>query len=72
MSAKTNSSQPAFRSLCDSAGQRRLTEPYADGSIRYRNEANHLCLLSPDDDHGRVSLYKCEDITTERRNLVNP
>jgi hypothetical protein len=54
------------------AGQRWLAESYADGSIRYRNEANHLCLLSPDADHGRAKLYRCEDIPAERWNVVNP
>ncbi len=54
------------------AGQRWLAEAYPDGSIRYRNEANHLCLLAPDADRGRVSLYKCQDIPAERWNVVNP
>ncbi|MFI6056052.1 hypothetical protein ACIBCO_39030 [Streptomyces violascens] len=54
------------------AGQRWLAEAYADGSVRYRNEANHLCLLSPDGDRGTVTLYKCQDIPAERWNVVNP
>lgn len=54
------------------AGQRWLAEAYADGTVRYRNEANHLCLLAPDADHGTVSLYKCEDIPAERWNAVTP
>ncbi|MEU1631077.1 endonuclease/exonuclease/phosphatase family protein [Streptomyces sp. NPDC020096] len=54
------------------AGQRWLAEAYPDGTIRYRNEANHLCLLAPDADHGNVSLYKCQDIPAERWNVVNP
>ncbi|MFD7169793.1 ricin-type beta-trefoil lectin domain protein [Streptomyces violascens] len=54
------------------AGQRWLAEAYPDGSIRYRNEANHLCLLSPDADHGIVNLYKCQDIPAERWNTVSP
>ncbi|GAA1925428.1 hypothetical protein GCM10009753_68490 [Streptantibioticus ferralitis] len=54
------------------AGQRWLAESYADGTIRYRNEANHLCLQAPDADHGNVSLYKCEDIPAERWSVVNP
>ncbi|MEV6046889.1 MULTISPECIES: hypothetical protein [Streptomyces] len=37
-----------------------------------RNEANHLCLLSPDGDHGRATLYTCEDIPAERWNIVTP
>jgi Endonuclease/Exonuclease/phosphatase family len=56
----------------DGAGQRWLAESYPDGSIRYRNEANHLCLLAPDADHGGVSLSKCDDIPAERWNVVNP
>ncbi|CAM5551739.1 hypothetical protein SRIMM317S_03076 [Streptomyces rimosus subsp. rimosus] len=47
-------------------------EAYPDGSIRYRNEANHLCLLAPDANHGRVNLYKCQDIPAERWNTVSP
>ncbi|HET6355952.1 hypothetical protein [Streptomyces sp.] len=31
----------------DGAGQRWLSETYADGTVRYRNEANHLCLTAP-------------------------
>lgn len=54
------------------AGQRWLAESYADGTIRFRNEANHLCLLAPDADHGNVSLYECQDIPAERWNVVNP
>ncbi|MCC2275795.1 hypothetical protein LKL35_10240 [Streptomyces sp. ET3-23] len=54
------------------AGQRWLAEAYPDGSIRYRNEANHLCLLAPDADHGVVNLYKCQDIPAERWNVVSP
>ncbi|GHB78292.1 hypothetical protein GCM10010331_77490 [Streptomyces xanthochromogenes] len=37
-----------------------------------RNEANHLCLLSPDGDHGKATLYTCEDIPAERWNIVTP
>ncbi|MFF4529066.1 endonuclease/exonuclease/phosphatase family protein [Streptomyces sp. NPDC001407] len=54
------------------AGQRWLAEAYPNGSVRYRNEANHLCLLAPDGDHGWVSLYKCQDIPAERWNVVKP
>ncbi|MFF7730825.1 ricin-type beta-trefoil lectin domain protein [Streptomyces sp. NPDC008001] len=54
------------------AGQRWLAESYADGTIRYRNEANHLCLRAPDADHGKAELYKCQDIPAERWNVVNP
>ncbi|MEU7259629.1 hypothetical protein AB0B21_28015 [Streptomyces rimosus] len=54
------------------AGQRWLAEAYPDGSIRYRNEANHLCLLAPDANHGRVNLYKRQDIPAERWNTVSP
>ncbi|WP_188273268.1 hypothetical protein [Streptomyces sp. CBMA152] len=49
-----------------------VAEAYADGTVRYRNEANHLCLLAPDADHGVVTLYKCEDIPAERWSVVNP
>ncbi|MFB7633592.1 endonuclease/exonuclease/phosphatase family protein [Streptomyces sp. NPDC056149] len=56
----------------DGAGQRWLTETYADGTIRYRNEATHLCLLAPDANHGNVSLYTCDDIPAERWNVVQP
>lgn len=54
------------------AGQRWLAEAYPDGTIRYRNEANHLCLLAPDADHGAVHLYKCQDIPAERWKVVSP
>ncbi|MFH9230063.1 hypothetical protein [Streptomyces lydicus] len=43
----------------DAAGQRWLAETYADGTVRYRNEATHLCLLAPDADHGSVRLAPC-------------
>ncbi|WP_207400841.1 hypothetical protein [Actinomadura roseirufa] len=54
------------------AGQRWLAESYADGTIRYRNEANHLCLLAPDGDTGDVTLYECQDIPAERWSVVTP
>jgi endonuclease/exonuclease/phosphatase family metal-dependent hydrolase len=56
----------------EGAGQRWLAESYADGSIRFRNEANHLCLLGPNGDSGKVTLYKCTDIAAVRWNVVNP
>lgn len=54
------------------AGQRWLAESYRDGSIRFRNEANHLCLTAPDADHGTVSLYKCGSVPIERWNVQKP
>ncbi|GAA2683190.1 hypothetical protein GCM10009864_65120 [Streptomyces lunalinharesii] len=56
----------------DAAGQRWLAESYADGTVRYRNEANHLCLLAPDADRGTVRLAPCNDILAERWSVVNP
>ncbi|QKV97339.1 ricin-type beta-trefoil lectin domain protein [Streptomyces sp. NA02950] len=56
----------------DGAGQRWLAESYPNGTIRFRNEANHLCLLAPDANQGKVSLYKCEDIPAERWSVVKP
>lgn len=56
----------------DGAGQRWLAESYADGTIRFRNEANHLCLISPDRQNGQVTLYRCQDIPAERWSIVNP
>ncbi|WP_199272623.1 hypothetical protein [Streptomyces broussonetiae] len=56
----------------DAAGQRWLAETYADGTIRYRNEAKHLCLLAPDADHGSVGLAPCNGILAERWSVVNP
>ncbi|MFG2793820.1 ricin-type beta-trefoil lectin domain protein [Streptomyces sp. NPDC048419] len=73
-----NSQTDAMLRTCDDArgvdatGQRWLTETYADGTIRYRNEANHLCLLAPDADHGNVSLAPCNDNLAERWSAVNP
>ncbi|MCZ1020585.1 RICIN domain-containing protein [Streptomyces noursei] len=54
------------------AGQRWLAESYVDGTVRYRNEANHLCLLAPDANEGKVRLYQCEDIPAERWSVVHP
>ncbi|WP_257980874.1 ricin-type beta-trefoil lectin domain protein [Streptomyces sp. CB02959] len=56
----------------DGAGQRWLAETYADGTIRYRNEANHLCLLAPDADRGSVRLAPCNDILAQRWSVVDP
>ncbi|OAP20397.1 Cytolethal distending toxin subunit B precursor [Amycolatopsis sp. M39] len=56
----------------DAAGQRWLAEPYVDGSIRLRNEANHLCLLGPDGESGQVRATSCNNIPAERWNIVNP
>jgi hypothetical protein len=68
----------AMNELCDRLGdvdgaaQRWLAESYPDGTIRFRNEATHLCLMAPDADHGQVTLYECQDIPAERWNVVNP
>ncbi|MFJ7966637.1 endonuclease/exonuclease/phosphatase family protein [Streptomyces sp. NPDC096324] len=56
----------------DAAGQRWLAETYADGTVRYRNEATHLCLLAPDADRGIVILASCNDIAAERWKTVKP
>ncbi|MFG2147227.1 endonuclease/exonuclease/phosphatase family protein [Streptomyces sp. NPDC048696] len=56
----------------DAAGQRWLAETYADGTVRYRNEATHLCLLAPDADRGTVRLASCNDILAERWKVVKP
>ncbi|MGP9022962.1 hypothetical protein ACT1U9_31730 [Streptomyces sp. BR1] len=56
----------------DAAGQRWLAETYADGTVRYRNEANHLCLLGPSGVSGNVRLASCNDIEAERWSVVNP
>lgn len=56
----------------DGAGQRWLAENYADGTVRYRNEANHLCLLAPDADSGNVRLARYNDIPAERWRVVDP
>ncbi|WP_245699586.1 hypothetical protein [Streptomyces roseifaciens] len=56
----------------DGAGQRWQAENYADGTVRYRNEANHLCLLGPDADRGNVRIATCNDIPAERWRVVNP
>ncbi|WP_405785529.1 hypothetical protein OG512_46905 [Streptomyces sp. NBC_01378] len=54
----------------DAAGQRWLAETYVDGTVRYRNEANHLCLLAPSADNGNVRLAAC--IPSERWSVVDP
>ncbi|AZM51267.1 hypothetical protein DMA15_00605 [Streptomyces sp. WAC 01529] len=41
----------------DGTGRRWLAETYVDGSIRLRNEANHLCLVAP--------LRETEDVTVD-------
>ncbi|MBQ0867332.1 hypothetical protein KBY17_27100 [Streptomyces sp. RK75] len=56
----------------DAAGQRWLAEAYPDGTIRYRNEANHLCLAGPDGKSGNVTLYECEDAPIQRWKVVEP
>ncbi|MFB9931849.1 endonuclease/exonuclease/phosphatase family protein [Amycolatopsis halotolerans] len=69
---------PALLRACDddrgvdAAGQRWIAETYADGTTRYRNEANHLCLLGPDGTSGDVRLASCNDIPAERWKTVNP
>jgi endonuclease/exonuclease/phosphatase family metal-dependent hydrolase len=71
---QTDAALRVCREAANDAGQTKtwLAESYADGSIRFRNEANHLCLLSPDGDHGDVTLHTCQDIPAERWNVVNP
>ncbi|MFK8843668.1 RICIN domain-containing protein [Streptomyces sp. Ac-502] len=54
------------------AGQRWLAESFPDGSIRFRNEANNLCLQSPDAERGGISLYECRDYPAQRWSVVNP
>ncbi|MET7566973.1 hypothetical protein ABZT04_00485 [Streptomyces sp. NPDC005492] len=54
------------------AGQRWLVEMYKDGSLRFRNEANHLCLQSPDADNGNVAVAPCEDYPAQRWNVTTP
>ncbi|MER5729843.1 hypothetical protein ABT084_16140 [Streptomyces sp. NPDC002138] len=56
----------------DAAGQRWLAETYAGGTVRYRNEANHLCLLAPPAVTGYATLVACNDIPSERWSVVNP
>ncbi|MEV5937523.1 ricin-type beta-trefoil lectin domain protein [Streptomyces sp. NPDC051994] len=74
----TKSETDALLRTCDDArgadgsGQRWLAENYADGTVRYRNEANHLCLTAPDAYQGNVKLYSCNDIRAERWSVVNP
>ncbi len=41
----------------DGTGRRWLVETYVDGSVRLRNEANHLCLVAP--------LRETEDVTVD-------
>ncbi|MEW1658866.1 endonuclease/exonuclease/phosphatase family protein [Streptomyces sp. NPDC093707] len=73
----TDQTEPVLRT-CDAArgvggaGQRWLAETYADGTIRYRNEATHLCLMGPNGDQGKVLLATCNDIQPERWKVVNP
>lgn len=69
---------PAVLQTCDDdrgvagAGQRWLAETYPDGAVRFRNEANHLCLLGPDGDRGNAELSPCSSIPAQRWNLVRP
>jgi hypothetical protein len=54
------------------AGMRWLAETYPDGTIRFRNQVTHLCLLAPDGVSGPVRLEKCEDTPAQRWSVVNP
>ncbi|PJN36681.1 hypothetical protein CG747_32700 [Streptomyces sp. CB02959] len=56
----------------DAERQTWLAETYTDGTVRYRNEATHLCLLAPDADRGIVRLASCDDIAAERWKVVKP
>ncbi|MEU2873829.1 hypothetical protein ABZ769_32280 [Streptomyces olivoreticuli] len=49
----------------DAAGRRWLAESYADGTMRLRNEASHLCLPAPDGPRGNVTKLTVLTVLTE-------
>ncbi|MBL1102770.1 RICIN domain-containing protein [Streptomyces coffeae] len=50
----------------DGMGSRWLAEPYADGSVRLRNEATHRCLTPPPWEGGDVEISVCTDQAYQR------
>lgn len=55
----------------DGRGHRWRTERYADGSVRFRNEATHLCLLAPSGVYGVVTVRACDDSIRQRWFVVS-
>ncbi|MGV9248776.1 RICIN domain-containing protein [Streptomyces sp. NPDC003710] len=45
----------------DGAGHRWQVETYNDGSLRFRNEATHLCMVAPVEPKGQVTVNACND-----------
>ncbi|MEU6371160.1 hypothetical protein ABZ876_37110 [Streptomyces sp. NPDC046931] len=50
----------------DGTGHRWQAEPYADGSLRFRDEATHLCLVPPLREKGDVTAEQCNDADRQR------
>ncbi|MEU5049053.1 endonuclease/exonuclease/phosphatase family protein [Streptomyces sp. NPDC021096] len=53
-------------SKTDGTGHRWQAEAYADGSLRFRNEAAHLCLVAPPRETGYVTIDACSDDARQR------
>jgi hypothetical protein len=50
----------------DGTGHRWQAETYADGTLRFRNEATHLCLIPPLEEKGDVTVNACNDDDRQR------
>ncbi|WP_399090501.1 FG-GAP-like repeat-containing protein [Streptomyces sp. BBFR2] len=56
----------------DGARQRWLGERYEDGTIRYRNEANNLCLTAHTDQDRPLKLLPCNDTEEQSWKITDP
>ncbi|MEH6373110.1 endonuclease/exonuclease/phosphatase family protein [Streptomyces sp. KLMMK] len=57
-------------SKIDGTGHRWQAETYADGSLRFRNEAAHMCLVAPARETGYVTMETCSDDARQRWTVV--
>ncbi|WP_338930879.1 endonuclease/exonuclease/phosphatase family protein [Streptomyces netropsis] len=57
-------------SKIDGTGHRWQVETYADGSLRFRNEAAHMCLVAPPRETGYVTIDACSDDARQRWTIV--
>ncbi|MFI1258149.1 endonuclease/exonuclease/phosphatase family protein [Streptomyces netropsis] len=57
-------------SKIDGTGHRWQVETYADGSLRFRNEAAHMCLVAPLRETGYVTIDACSDDARQRWTIV--
>ncbi|MGI5340305.1 ricin-type beta-trefoil lectin domain protein [Streptomyces sp. CA-181903] len=54
------------RAKKDGTGHRWQAEMYGDGTLRFRNEAAHLCLAAPLRESGYVTVESCDDSPRQR------